>query len=1005
MLKLKNKKRVKKVLRRAHSPVRWIWPKMSDALIGIFCFFLIIFALLTYSTRLSEYTSKLVTGNKYLSLLDGFFNPFRNKHLLLKSGLPIYDLKIKHQRYAIIEDVIKKAKKQGWMSDDLKVWANAQFIHDGEMYNVKVRVRGDLPRHWSGPKRSYRIKFGKRKIIGVDGQVREEPIYFNRTRQINLIVPIDREFILAKFINELMQERGVLVPRDDFVILRINGVIQGLYYQVEHFDKPLMAFRRRPETTVFAQNDRAKHFEQYTKYGTPATSDANFEMGTLRRLIDRNGELGMQAMKVLFEFVQDPRPEKFRRARAVLDWEKYLTFRVITTLCNTNHVRFGTDNLRLYYDPSRGLLEPIPWDAHLLRMPKEPGTIDFWNNKGPDALQRATLLDPELRLQRNRILWSFIGDGGDSLMAKYTKLHDKIRPFAWADVLTTPIQGHKMDQHKKNFDYNVRRAFKVLNNSNCNFTYRLEAPDRAALEMNLLNFSGVEWQSVQLRDSLLFVGRYDLYEDQNDNGQLDAEDPLVATQNADHDWSIRFEIGKRVFPHLEYRGDFIAGRYWEFFDTKTKRARYFLVGKLAPENRHPIVWSPPEIAVAAKNLVTDYQIPSAFISQQQPLPDNMTGITAYDDSDPFDLDAQFYTREAFLAKHPPFVASKESEGVELRGAIEISESVIIPKGVPLLIRPGADITLKPGANILIYSGLTCIGTPQDRIRIHGDESGFPFGSVAVVRPQAKVVVRYTDFSDGGQAQINGILFTGGFAVHEGDLELEHCTFDKMQSEDGLNLKNGHIVMRHCRFTANDSDAVDIDFGTGIVENCEFRNIHGDGLDISGSTLQVSSCVFENVVDKGFSVGENSSPTIINSLFKGCDIGISAKDLSFVRAANCTFVENRLAIEAKRKKPMFGGGSGEVVNCVFSGNQELLTEDYFSKGRMIIKSSLSDVTTDWEASRTAKIQFLAPEQNNYVLHSQSMPSDGFAMTYPEWLSGQGNGFSLQQPGIYSLSTNR
>ncbi len=655
---MKKNKQVKRVLHQAHAPVRSIWPRMGDAILGIFSVFVVLFALLTYSTDVAEYTSKLVTGNKYLALIEGMLNPFRNKHLLLQSDLPLYDIKIDHREYAKIERTIEKAIKKGWMSDNLKVWANAQFIYRGEVYNVKVRVRGDLPRHWNGPKKSWRVKFGNRAVPGPDGQLSEQRIYFDRTRQINLILPIDREFVVSQFVNDLMADRDLLVPRDNFAVLRINGVMQGLYYQVEHFDKPLMAFDGRPETTVFAQNDRAKHFEQYTKYGTPATSDANFDIGTLRRLVQRDDDLGLQLMNVLLTFVDKPTPENFRRARAVLDWEKYLTFRSFTTLMNTNHVRFGSDNLRLYFDPSRGLLEPIPWDVHVLPLPKEPGTIDFWNKNGSDPLQIWTLRDPELRLQRNKILWSFVGDGGDSLVARYNRLHDKIRPYAWADVLSTPIQGHKMDRHQKNLIHNVRRVFKVLNNSNCNFTYVLQEDNRAMLEMAVLNFSGVELQSISLRDSLLFDGDYQLFEDTNGNRELDDEDKLVATAVADSNWSLRFKLNQRIFPELKYDNNFIDGKYWEFFDTRTNRERYFLVGKLAREHRHPLLWQAPEIEVSAQNLVTGYQIPSAFISQTDPLPDNMIGMTAYDRSDPFDLDAQFLSRDEFLARHPEFSAGQ-----------------------------------------------------------------------------------------------------------------------------------------------------------------------------------------------------------------------------------------------------------------------------------------------------------------------------------------------------------
>jgi len=999
------RKKVTPILERSSSPFRKIWPKLPEAVIGTFCLFLIAFCLLTYSTKTAHYTSRLLSGNKYLALFDGLFNPFRNRHILLKSGLPIYDIKINHQEYSKIEKIVNKAIKQGWMSDDQKVWANAQFINKGDVYNVKVRVRGDLPAHWKGPKKSWRIKFGRSPVSHNGIDIVEEKITFHGRSQLNLIIPIDRDYVLAYFINSLMRKRGLVVADDRFVVLRINGAIQGLYYEVEHFDNPLLAMNNRPETTVFGQNDRAMHFEQYTKYGTPGAANARYDIGSQRRLVEPEGELAIQAMDVLLEHSLNPTPDNFRRARAVLDWDRYLTFRVMTTLCNTNHVKFGTDNLRLYYDQSRGLLEPVPWDLHITRMPKEPGTIDYWNNHGMDEIQRATLLDPELRQQRNKMLWSFVGDGGDSLIAQFAKVHNEIRPLAWADVLYTPIQAHKMDVIKSEFEFNVRRVHKVMSNSSANFTYRLETNDRAAMEIFVNNFSGIQLQKIELTDSLNFEGQYALYQDSNFNGELDQFDSLVGETEA-RDWKLSFDFDQTIYPDIEYKSDWIAARYWEFFDTIGKRARFFLVGKLAPQKRDPLIWNPPHIMVASANAVTGYQIPSAFISQADPLPENYMGITAYDHSDPFDLDAIDYTQSEFLQRHPQFVASDEQPGaVELRGKVTIDGAVIVPNSVPLILRPGADITMKPGANVLNYGGLTSIGTPVAPIRIHGDGSGEPFDAFAVVRPtHRKVVMRYTEVRDGGQSQINGILFTGGFAVHNGDLDMEHCQFINMQSEDGFNLKNGHIVMRNCLFANTSSDGIDLDFCTGIVQNNKFMNTVGDGLDLSGARdLLITENWFENIGDKGVSVGENSHPTIINNMFKNCVIGFSTKDLSHAQVAHCTFFNNQLAIEAKRKKEMFGGASAEVVNSVFYGNKALLIEDYFSKGKVQVQNSLLDAAVSWPTCKTTTIRFVDSQNENYLIDPMSIMGNGFHLAEPQWLKMNMNGNAISTPGIFTRLT--
>jgi len=210
-----------------------------------------------------------------------------------------------------------------------------------------------------------------------------------------------------------------------------------------------------------------------------------------------------------------------------------------------------------------------------------------------------------------------------------------------------------------------------------------------------------------------------------------------------------------------------------------------------------------------------------------------------------------------------------------------------------------------------------------------------------VRPAAPVRIHYTDFSDGGQKQANGILFTGGLAVHEGDLDLQHSSFKRMQSEDAINIKSGEIRMHDCLVEGTASDAIDIDAGTGEVRGNRFVDIAGDGIDVSYSQVALRDNEMENVRDKGISVGEKSQPLVENNVFRGCRIAISCKDLSFATVRGCTFVGNQLAIEAKRKKPMFGGGGGTFLHCVFAENDTLLREDIFSKGRIKIDQSKLD----------------------------------------------------------------
>jgi len=904
-------------------PERWL---------GLAVLVFIGFSCLTYSRTVAEYSSHLFTRNKYVALVDGMFNPMRNRHILLQSGLPVYDIKIGRLEWNTLQKTAEEAVARGWLNEDLRTWVPATFIHDGQAYKIEMRLRGDQSRHWSGPKKSYRIKFSDQVVAG-----QRVERYFEGKHQINLIVPQDKLFALGPFVNSVLHERGLVTPADHFAILKVNGVIHGLYYQAEHFDNPLLAGNGRPETTVFGLGNRAGTHERYTGLGSATVSDAAFDVGSLRRQVEPTDDLGLRAMQVLVDHAKNPTPENFARVRAVIDWEKYLTFRCLMTLCNTDQVRFGSDNLKFYYDSSRGLLEPVPWDVTLQQMPSEPGTFDFFSTPA-DPLEAAVLRDPELRLRRNRIMWQFLADGGKSLLARYDQMAADIRLVVWADVLTTPIQAYKMDQIRKVLVSNIQRTRHVLEHGAGNLNYRLDSDQLATLEFTALNASGIHLQEFTLADSTALTGSYRLFADSDDDGVLGKTDRLLGESDGTGG-SIAFVLDDEVLPTVHYGAHAILGRHWEYFEPLAGRRRWFLVGNLANPTRNPLLWTPPTLVVTAMNAVTEEPIPSASLNQiDVVVPDNTIGITCYDATDPYDLAAEQRSLAEFLRVQPQFHPSAARPGaVELHGDVSLAGTVIVPQSVSLVVAPGTDITLEPGAAVLCFGGLVCEGTVDQRIRIHG-RNGKAWGTFACIRPAEPVRVRYTDFSHGGQKRANGILFTGGLAVHEGDLQLEHCRFTDMRSEDAVNVKSGKIVAKDCDFERTASDAIDIDAGTGEVTGSRFKDIAGDGIDISYSQVTLRDNEIENARDKGVRVSENSRPVLENNSFRRCQIAVSCMDQSFAKVSRCTFEGNRLAIEAKRQKPMFGGGGGEFVRCVFAANDTLQREDGFSTGMIKIEES-------------------------------------------------------------------
>jgi hypothetical protein len=505
--------------------------------------------------------------------------------------------------------------------------------------------------------------------------------------------------------------------------------------------------------------------------------------------------------------------------------------------------------------------------------------------------------------------------------------------------------------------------------------------------------------------TMKFKGMYRLVEDLDQDGAPGPADPEVARTVA-RDGAVRFELGEQVLPEVAFERDIIEDRTWEFADTLAARRHYLVLGDFDTLQHDPLTRPFPRIEIQAANAVSGAPMLAAAVDADPAPPvDGTVGVLAYDASDPFDLDAITASRQDFLRRHAQFAASADDPNrVELAGRVVITDTVIVPEGVPLVIQPGADITLAPEANFLSYGGLTAIGRPDARIRIHGEAGGQPWDTFAAVRPPAPVVLRHVDVRDGGQGHINGMLFTGGLAVHNGDLTLDDVRVTDMQSEDGINIKNGRLEMTRSLVARTASDAIDIDFGTGFIKGSHFKDIAGDGIDFSGTTdFVVWGTRVDGTGDKCLSVGEASAPTIVNNLLKSCVRGLSTKDRSSPRVAYNTFVGNQVAIEAKRKKPMFGGAGGTFVNNVFAENGALVDEDDFSKGQVEVTHALSDdPAAACPSCRVVEaLRFRDAAGGDYRLAPELLIDSGFALEHPDWAEAAGPAAEVGQPGIYSL----
>ena len=142
---------------------------------------------------------------------------------------------------------------------------------------------------------------------------------------------------------------------------------------------------------------------------------------------------------------------------------------------------------------------------------------------------------------------------------------------------------------------------------------------------------------------------------------------------------------------------------------------------------------------------------------------------------------------------------------------------------------------------------------------------------------------------------------GALNIHQSDVDLSKIIFDKISSEDALNIINSKFNINNIEFIENASDSMDFDFSNGKINKVKFLNIGNDAIDFSGSNANVSNIYFENVSDKLISVGEDSDVKISNIKANNSYVGIASKDGSTVEAENISMENVILPFTSFNKK--------------------------------------------------------------------------------------------------------
>ena len=845
---------------------------------------------------------KRISGS--LFRLEDEINVFRMKKNLLDGGLPIYSLELNPNDLVHFDNLSKQAMKSGYLPPELNDWRKAKLQVNGKEYRVEARFHGDTPFHWADELKSYQIKSDKDQ-------------YINNMRKFSLIIFEDRLFS-PMIGRKIAKKLGLMDIRDDLVVLKINGVVQGVYYLQEKLDENFLEYNGCSLCYIISVKDNWVDDHKYD-IGPYRSADPNgvfWETGHRTafdyEMANMDVDLGMPNISsVLYAVSRLYNSVNNKNADTIdyFDRSQLSSLGAFRALTGNVHSIAG-DNLRMVYRAANSKFEPVPLLEVSTKLKLQKGGIEHYLNTFGKPLDIFYLLDgdDELRRLTHKKIYAFLPD--NTLLDEYDQLVKRYGPYTLSYKTNKLNSRHLKSAFKEQRDilqYNMGIIRKNLEYSKF-YANAVKKENKIDIELIPDSIAEIRFKKFVINLEEAYSGRI-IANIAGPNNEV-----IVKSMDAKDQNTIDLT---------------------DFFSSL-----YFSAG--LDENLYPTVRKYP-IKIAFSD-ASNIRIANMDIEMLN----DLTGIViGKDDSYVQIADADDYYEnskhlpvEEFLKLHPDLKwGYKDGELTLLEGKYIVSNDLIIPKLKNLVIQAGTNIKIAEGKSILSYSPVTFAGTEDSPITVTSLEKNRPYGTFAIVGnddPNEKVSINWLDISSGSQKWLNGMFFSGQFSIHNiPDVYINNSLIHGSYSDDGINVKYSNIIVENSKFYGNSADQFDMDFDKGVVKNSVFDgsgefSTNGDGLDLSGSRLIVKNSKFLNNKDKGISAGENTNILVYKSELTNNNLGTAVKDLSHAYYLDNTFKNNKIAVTTYQKKQLFGPGFAYVYKNIFLSNQKDFEQDQSSE---------------------------------------------------------------------------
>lgn len=878
-----------------------------SSLVIISVFFSFLFTLTAFKKKASYYLDLVSQAGRieYIYIFNIGFKVVKNYF----SNLDNINLEIQFDDVLKIEEHREKSIKLKTLGDsDLIPEVNSKLIYNNKRIDSSIRLKGERMIHFQDKKNSsYRVKLNKDN-------------YIYGIKKFSLQKPRVRNYIYEWIYYEVVGDLNLIKPIYNFINLEINGSSQGLYVLEEAFGKELIERNNRRNGPIFGFNDDMVNYSTNFKINL---DDPVLEVYNKNYWLNsENINLVTSASNKFRDFINGK-----RKLEDTFDINKFASLFAIIDLNYTYHT-LSPGALKLYYNPINGLFEPIANDGQR----SHPNFYDF-NNRFND----------NLLIEYENIWWvkKFFFKNENELNRNFYNLYlENLSKISSESYINKFIKKRKKNIEK--FNSKIYSDFFFFANG-FDFgpgLYYFKYDDLLHRSKVISNKINVLKSKVQVIDNgknyvfKIFFNECLKCEPYRTYTNFEIKEIICSKDSSNIEIS-KYQINKSLNI------------------TKPTKLNYPKVNNLKNCNSFVI-----HDYVNKQNFSIEIDKTNSFFSSNDIY--NSVNYLKY-----FNLD----NRNLLL---------KENN-------ILIKENLFIPKNYKVILKPNQKIQLLNNAFIFSRSPWIVKGKNNENIEISGTKENFG-GGLIISDTEEKSVFNYVNFkyltgmkpefkningkilttiTQQNQKKLNsykeqvslkkkfnnqGYIILGSINFNNTNVELKNLNFEKISSEDALNIIGSNFIIENLSFKENKSDAIDIDFGSGKINNLLFEDIGNDGIDFSGSKAVLENIKFKSIGDKSISVGEKSNILIKNLSALNSFVGIACKDGSNVEVENINFYDVNIAFAAYNKKPAYKYGNillktkPNVINFkkkwISDKNSKIIFEDKDNSQKFKNKNILS-----------------------------------------------------------------